>query len=468
VFLRLLKNSEDKHIATFQKISSLFDLKSRQDSNNFYRDFQACDEDFKNYLNRKQILGKAFPIISNQVLHSPILSVNEHYKQFISENPEYKMSFTTFRNYYSNIDSIRLKNSFSRLLTTGKVNVDKNRFLKEIVEDENTSARTRKQIISVFPEVQQDEKVVKREINFLKDFNKYGKNLLVMFLIACGLNYSILSMLMGVSKSTIHNLFYYLTFIRRLIINSIQWWSGEIATDEKWLRLNKKWVYVISIVDNKTGFPLYMQVVTNLKAETWNLFFQRFKKLYGKPKLIVSDGSGSIASAVKNVFPKVNHQLCKFHKLKNLTNKIYVSNCSYKKKLQMINLAHGIFYNKTNFARKRAMLRLIEIGDKSVSTYVKKSILNKRSQLTKGLTSNSAERWNKKIEKVTLGRYGLKSIAFIEQIITALWMKEAITNQEHFQKCFIHELDFRSLCQENIKVCSIIRFFKHKLLGDVA
>ena len=230
-----------------------------------------------------------------------------------------------------------------------------------------------------------------------------------MFLVASGLNYGVLGMLMGVSKGTIHNLFYGLAFIKKLILNFIKWWSGEVTTDEKWIKLDKKWVYVISIVDNKTGFPLYFHVVSDLSADTWKIFFQRFYKIYGKPRIIISDGSGAIAKAIRDVFPDSNHQLCKFHKLKNLMDRIYKSYSTPNEKKRMIKLAKVIFNNRSYYGRKRVAKHLMEISPEYVSKYVEKGILAKWNQLTKGYTSNSAERWNRKIEKITLGRYGLKS-----------------------------------------------------------
>ena len=206
--------------------------------------------------------------------------------------------------------------------------------------------------------MQKDEKEIKKERSFIKNIDKYGRSLLVMILIAGGLNYNLLSILLGVSKATIHNLFYLLSFLRNLILSSIKWWSGEISTDEKWIRIKGKWYYIISIVDNITGFPLYFQLVSDLKKETWKLFFARFYKLYGVPRLIISDGSEAIAWGIKFVFPNTNHQLCKFHKLKNLIRIIYKSNVSYKERKRMLLLAKGIFNNKTYYGRKRAAKHL--------------------------------------------------------------------------------------------------------------
>lgn len=464
VFFRLLLTPLGQNLATFNEISALFGFKSRQWSNNFYREFIECGKDFLHYLQRKKKNRKALPIIEKQFIDEPLLSIKKHYQIFIKENPELKMSEQCFRNYVSQIDTVKYKQRIEEFTSAGKIEPNKDRFLREILEEENTSQKSRKKIIRNFPELESSQNQTNRENFFLKDHNKFSKYLLTMFLVASGLNYSILAVIFGTCKSTIHNWFYYLGFIKRLVLQSVKWWSGEITTDEKWLKFKNKWYFVISIVDNKTGFPLYYQVVKDLKKETWNIFFNRFYKLYGKPKLIISDGSEAIAGAIKQVYPEANHQLCKFHKLKNLNKKIYKCTSDKRMRKRLLRLAKGIFNNKTYYGRKRAARRLAEIGSKEISNYVEKSILGKWNQLTKGYTSNSAERWNKKIEKCTQGRYGLKSEKFINQLMDSLWLKESIRDKRHFSKCIIYNLNIRKMSQENIKMSSIIDFFKHKLL----
>ena len=76
-------------------------------------------------------------------------------------------------------------------------------------------------------------------------------------------------------------------------------------------------------------------------------------------------------TAIK-VFPNSNHQLCKFHKLKNLMDKILKSYSSPKEKKRMIKLAKGIFANKSYYGRKRAAKHLMDISPKYISKYVEK------------------------------------------------------------------------------------------------
>ena len=179
ILLRLLKNENQQNIVTFRQISALFDLKSRQDSNNFYRDFQDSDGDFLHFLQRKKKLGEAFPLIEKQVLKNPLIAISEHFRMFIENHPELKMSYQCFCDYVSEIDAIKLKKRFKELTTNGEIKPDSERFLKEIIEDGNTSKAHRKAIIETFPHLQQSEKEVKKEVDFLRNINVLGKNILM-------------------------------------------------------------------------------------------------------------------------------------------------------------------------------------------------------------------------------------------------------------------------------------------------
>ena len=468
VLLRLFKKENGKNLVSFREISALFGLKKRQNSNNYYREFVECDEDLLLFLKRKKRLEESLPLIEKQILKMPLLSIAEQYKLFLGSHPEFKMTLSSFQKYYSQIDAVKLKKRFDELITRKECRPDKERFLQEILQEPETSNQTRKQIISIFPEMAETSEEVRKELSFLRDMKSSGKYFLIMFLTACNCSFDVLSLLFGVSKATIHNWFYQLSFLKRLLLDSIKWWSGIISVDEKWIKINGKWHFLLSIVDNVTGFPLYFALVSDLKADTWKIFFQRFYKLYGKPKLIISDGSKSLAAGRKAVFPFVQHQLCKFHKLKNLNKYIYLSVYNGKRRSKMLKLARNIFRNTTYYGRKRTAQKLMEIAPNQVSVYVKNHILADWKNLTKGYTSNASERWNRKIEKVISGRYGLKSEKFVEQLITSLWLKEAIRDKRHLEKSFVDELNLKSIYQENLKMCNIIDFVKHNLLRKVA
>ena len=118
--------------------------------------------------------------------------------------------------------------------------------------------------------------------------------------------------------------------------------------------------------------------------------------------------------------------------MKNLYRRIYLNIQNPEMRSRMLSLVKGIFWNTSYYGRKRAAKKLMEIGCPAISDYVRKNILGDWKNLTKGYTSNASERWNRKIEKVISGRYGLKSEKFAEQLISGLWLKETIRDNRHF------------------------------------
>ena len=70
---------------------------------------------------------------------------------------------------------------------------------------------------------------------------------------------------------------------------------------------------------NFTKLPLYMNIYPNTTKESYEECFRIFKQIFHKNhRLIVSDGSQSLKADRLAVFPAVPHQLCKFHKIRNL------------------------------------------------------------------------------------------------------------------------------------------------------
>jgi len=81
---------------------------------------------------------------------------------------------------------------------------------------------------------------------------------------------------------------------------------------------------------------------------------RRFKGGYGVPTLIQSDGAPALAAARETVFPGVRHQLCKFHKLRNLLRRLRQSIRDPKLLKRGVRLAKHIFSNTWVSSRKYA------------------------------------------------------------------------------------------------------------------
>ena len=372
------------------------------------------------------------------------------------------MSITTFKENIKEVDGLKLYNKIIKLSkrqSKAESSVQ--------VSENDVSDISSKSIDTEISDLSKQDDYKRKRYNLSRNVPFFHKALLALFFLACGLNMDVIALMFGVAKSTVHNWVYRLPDMKKMILNSIKSWSGIICMDEKWVKINGDWHYVLSVVDHITGFPLYFKTVDNTKAATWKPFMSEFRKIYGKPKLIISDGSTSLAAARKKIFPDVSYQFCWFHKLKNLNEKIYkVKDKKLRKKL--LKMSKSMFHNTHANSRKRTVHRIVAMDIPEVSEYVEKNILGNWKHLNKMQTSNAAERWNRKIEKVTSGRYGLKSVKFVEKLLEGLWLKEVIFDQRHLRKGILTEIDVAIICQENLKPVQIIRFLKNKLFKRVA
>jgi transposase-like protein len=450
---------DNKEICTFQEISDFFNLNNRQDSSNYFSKFEKSGYDFGAYLIRKNKLGAALPLIQEQILGNCELPISEHLRIYNKEHPELMSSNGGFRNLVKDIDALKLYNQCRKLLKNKAEEPEKK------ICEEDVSNILCKRIDPSLASSSDDNNWKMYNLN--RNLPFYNKAFLSLYLLSCGTNMSVVGNILGVAKSTVSDWIYKLPDLKKMLLNSIKSWSGVVCMDEKWLKINGKWHYVFSVVDHYTGFPLYYKTVGAQNTDTWEAFMSEFKKIYGKPKLIISDGSLALAAARRKVFPEISFQYCWFHKLKNLNKRIYqVKDEKLREKL--LKMSDGMFHNRHPSSRKRTAQRIVAMNVPGVSKYVEKNILGNWRHLNKMLTSNAAERWNRKINKVMLGRYGLKSVKFVDKLLEGLVIREAMNNQKHLRKGFITNLNIAKICQANINSVQILDFLKAKLFESVA
>jgi transposase-like protein len=245
------------------------------------------------------------------------------------------------------------------------------------------------------------------------------------------------------------------------IVGQIVRWSGKVSFDEKWVKIDGTWHFVLCAVDSVSGFPLLMEIYSSLDAVSWTLFFKRFHKIYGLPKLIQCDGSQALALGRAAVFPKVCYQLCKFHKLKNLTKRIRRYVREPKPFRRAVRLAKHIFSNTWVSSRKQAAKSLQELAGQEVSSYIDGHILSCWRHLTRSLSTNASERFNRKIEKCFSGRYGISSVESAQVLLRGLWLKELLLNgrQHMAQSSELASIDMPRICQDNLDSGKILHFF---------
>ena len=465
VLIRELKDGESgKPIFTFQEIADNFGYADRRNPNNFYREFHASGEDFLEFLSRKNTLKEAvFPVIEAQILAAPLLSPHAHYVAFTQQHPDVSISEATFRTYVNEIESVKILKRRGQLVSGKDGSLNVGGYVRELLEMATFSPAKSKEIVQEFPDVKQAEASTPSGKALDVSCPGIQKKVLVVLLYTCNVSQEMLALLFGVGKTSIHNWIYAVCTdeLNGSILKAITCWSGQVSFDEKWLWIDERWHFALCAVDMVTGFPLFIELYPTLKEENWTLFFLHFKRLYGLPTLIISDGSRSLAAARKQVFKHVRFQLCTFHKLKNLMKRIRVHVHDAKMRIRCVRLAKHIFSNTYVSSRKHAAKTLQKLAGKPVSSYLDRHILGCWRKLSMSLTNNAAERFNRKITKCFFGRYGIPSTESAEVLLRGLWLKELLLNgQKHLDaNSTFTSINVSSICQEHLDMSKILHFF---------
>jgi transposase-like protein len=331
------------------------------------------------------------------------------------------------------------------------------------LETEQLQPAKKKEIVERFPEARVSSSLSRGARFEGLSGAKMQKKLLVVLFYACTVSQDVLALLCGVGKTSIHNWIYEMCGeeLDWQILREIVCWSGRVSVDEKWVKIDGEWWFVLCAVDAVSGFPLLIALYPTLDTMSWTLFFLRFAAIYGMPRLILCDGSQALAAAHQAVFPHIRYQLCKFHKLKNLMKRLRRHIVDPKRLTRCVRLAKQMFTNSSTSNRKAAAKRLQKLAGTEVSAYLEEHILSPWRKLTLSFTTNASERFNRKIERTFAARYGVPTEESAKVLLRSLWLKELLLNgHKHMEATSeLRSLDLSRICQQHINMGNIQHFF---------
>lgn len=448
VFLRLLFAGDGSRLCTFSDIAMMFGYADRRNVNNYWREFEQQGSDILGFLSRKVDFVECIPLIEDFVAKNMILPIAEMHRKFV-ETYAIKMSMPTFQKYLSQTCSVKLLIQAQKLLINKQSGSGAVEILRLLADQHNVPVLCDR----ILEKTKTKKESPKPDSAMKSTLNRRNLCLLVHYLVASGLNLKTIALLLNVSKATVSNLWHEIENLPGLILNSIAKWSGKISIDEKYIKIKGIPHFVITIVDFVTGIPLYLNVYPDTSKESYEECFLTLKQIYKKnPRLIVSDGSQALKAGRMAVFPSVPHQLCKFHKIKNLFAKI--SRCYLPKhqELWLKSKVVKVFRRDTVSGRKKGIMELMAILPNPAAEYVGSNVIKQWPNLSKSLTSNVSERFNRKIKKVMSGRYGLKSYDTAVNLANSLWMKELIDHGKFIlhDESLIASLNISQICQERL------------------
>lgn len=457
VFLRLLVILPGTYLLTFLQIADILGYNDRRDVDNFHREFQRKGCSLTNFLSRKVENIKLIPEIERFVTKNILLPVHMLHKEFCRTH-NLKISQATFNKYLAQTNTISVLKKAQGMIWDKSTSGNTVEVLKLLADQHKVPVVCDQLLKWASSKQPAAPKISKTPL----PMDYMQRCLLVNYLVGSNMNFSTIALMLNVSKGTVSNWFHGIKDLRGMILGSISKWSGKISIDEKFIRINGVPHYIITIVDFVTGMPLYVDLYKDTKKASYEACFRTFKLLYKiDPTLIVSDGSKALAAARKTVFPKVHYQLCKFHKLRNLFAVISRSNLPDGIKYELKCKAMTVLRRESVSGRKKGLRELLKLVPKSAADYIRNNIIKQWRQLSKGLTSNVSERFNRKIEKVTKSRYGLKSENTAMAIALSLWLKVLIDQGRPIlhDDSLIANLNISQLCQENVDWNRLAHFF---------
>jgi len=452
-----LKDSEGKQVFSTKQVSVALGYSPTWGYNK-WNYMNVLELDFKLFFKTANKLEDNISCLVKSYVHNyPLLSPTILYEGFNDLHPTVGLSFHQFNQYVNALDTRPLLSLLRSQLQKGKLNLQLSCCLELLVTELSYSSTHGAKYIKDLASL---SGIVPTEQG--KSYTNGTDNslyMLVALLYQSGISQGDLSKYFGISKGSVHNYIYRFALpIQGWLLSNIDKWSGKICIDEKWIKVAGKWQYVLTAVDAISGIPLLSKRFRSVDTCAWVAFLKEFRAIYGKPQLITSDGSGAIAKAIILVFKgKVRHQLCWFHKLKNLYKHIYANIKEQTLQQKATRLALNAFHNTYGSSRKKAAKTLANINCGPLNRYIHNSILKPWRQLTLCLTSNAAERYNRKIQKAICPRYGLKNEACADVLINLTWFKDILFNgQIHLQdQTDFNIQNFQQFAQQEAKIISI-------------
>lgn len=446
IFLRSLRDSERcKPVFTFQEIADAFGYKDRRDINNYWREFSACGENYRDYLDRKRKVDRTVVEAVESELKADIFSsIGELCRR---TNGRLFREDLTEANISAALEQIPCTVIRQAVLS----NWDKEKFqpkedyvLEEIMSvlEENVEIGKRKipallSHLDIERKEENSEASIQDEqwdtvLNLLKPGfpieaipEKICAMVFAMNLSFWNIPFSRIALWFGMGKSTIYNWVIGLAvaiwvLIEPLIREKVK--GSKIYVDEKWLKIKKKWHYWFVAIDDETGLPILCELLMTRTKWSCRWFMLKLKMIGKTPVVIITDGLLGYISAIVKVFPKCKHLLCIFHYQQNVTSWIKKHLCSLpadtikviKKKMKSV-----VQTSDSRTVKRR--LKKLESEDEKKKWGIKDWIENVTKKLDKLIpslrennypkTTNMIERFFRAFNRFYKTRCGFHSVA---------------------------------------------------------
>lgn len=350
VFLRCLRDGEGHSLLTYERIAQMLGYPDRRNVHNFWMEFVACGEDLEAFLRRRKKVDAQVVALCEQIWKAhPLWRVGQVHAELLRRFPKQAEGLTeqNIRTAGHQVGFLGVQQVLRRQLAQGKVHYQEPFVIQALWELADKGAKMQVQAAGEaepIPEVleavrpqaacQEDLPPAKRKavetlsVCLLEGQTSSsalarlwegvtGRVMLAFVLYFHGLSLEILAGFFGVHKTTVMRFMEPLAHLswQAMLQKGKRYFSGVVAVDEKWIKIEGVWWYLFAAVDSVSGFPLHVALLPSNSQTYCRLFLLQVKALGYVPRVVITDGWDAYAGAVAAVFPNAQHLLCRFHAL---------------------------------------------------------------------------------------------------------------------------------------------------------
>lgn len=399
IMLRCLRRPDGRFLVSYERIAQELGYTDRRNVHNFWMAYQACGEDLEAYLRRHKKVDEELIGLCEQIWREhPLWKAVEVHAELVKRFPDKAadIAIHNVRTAGHQIGFLGIQKVWRRQMAEGKIHIDEPVLLERLFELADAGAcskadraenidripealeAVRPQSVSL-PQKQPDSETKTGALKGVlfegetspEALKKLwegitGQVMLAFMLYYHGLSLEVIGSFFGVHKTTVMRWLEPVAHLswQEAIARGGHFFSGILAIDEKWIKINGGWWYLFVAVDHVSGFPLHVALLPSNAGHYCRLFLLQVKALGYTPKTIITDGWDAYVKAIATVFPKAEHLLCRFHAIQAAYRRLKKATKDWRFRKMWGEKIKRLFHTPSKRTVKRRMERLEkEAGD---------------------------------------------------------------------------------------------------------
>lgn len=355
VWLRLLRDEDDKPCFTLQELAALVGSTNRQAASQHLEDFRQCEEDFRAFVLRKRkVDATVVDGVLQELLQTPLAGPTELVARVNAQLGRDDLTAANIERALEQISCGPVLRTLRRQLAAGHVQYQEAWLLTELLENWPLPAppptgwgvpsRDRGMRLADPTAL---AALVTPELPLAQVPGSLCWLTFLMTLFYWNVPLSVLGRWCGVHKTTILR---WVLGLALALWPLISRWLGErvpasmVYVDEKWLKIRGRWHYWFVVLDVPTELPVLAALLPSRGQWACRWVGRQLRQLKKVPQVLITDGLQAYAYLV----PGAKHVLCRFHHQQGVTHWLK-QHCATEAEIN---------------ARKPAMKRLFQTRDK--------------------------------------------------------------------------------------------------------